>query len=485
MTIQRQYSLPNCTLFLEGLSDAPAPNPTEFRPLMSMLINAECRFAGVSQSLSGGREFFEGLVKAVSTYAQQFLSGVPHLDKSNNLPAPVELRPSSGNLHRLIVRPTDKVGSGSPIELDLTTVQLFDLVEAIDQFLADTRTLPELSVPLVPVSKRDIQTSEPLAKRAIPAAIGVSSLAAAAIAFSFMPIPEVRRPEEPQPQTSSQTQNTPNAVAAGTPDPTSSTPPASEAGTPEPTSSTPPASDIQTTLASVPEITEPAKLEDLNSKLFDQLDKEWQQRNLAEELSYRVTVGGDGAIIGYKPVNDAATNAKETPLLNLLYLPPGGGQATPESYADFKVVFTPRGALQVSPWKGFNPPPAPTPTPTPTLSPSLSPAPSPTPTTSSSGSEITDPAQLESLQQQLYGQIHDNWKTKPSFERELTFKVGISSDGKIVEYEPLNQPASDYVNETPLGNLKQLTPGGSQQAHYRVVFTPQGVLQVSPWKGFR
>lgn len=485
MTIQRQYSLPNCTLFLEGLSDAPASNPTDFRPLMSMLINAECRFAGVSQTLSGGREFFEGLVKAVSAYAQQFLSGVPHLDKSNPSPAPVELQPISGNLHRLIVRPTDKVGSSSPIELDLTTVQLFDLVEAIDQFLADTRTLPELAVPLVPVSKRDIQTSEPIAKRAIPAAVGVSSLAAAAIAFSFLPIPEVRRPEEPQPQTSSQIQNSPTPLAAGTPEPTPSTP------------ATPPASDIQTTLANVPEITEPAKLEELNSKLFDQIDKEWQQRNLAEELTYRVTLGGDGAIIGYKPVNDAATNAKETPLLNLLYLPPGGGQATPESYADFKVVFTPRGALQVSPWKGFNPPPAPTPTPTPTanlsLSPtpsptptlSVSPTPSPTPTTSSSSSEITDPSQLETLQQQLYGQINESWKTKPTFERELTFKVGISSDGKIVEYEPLNQPASDYVNETPLSNLKQTAPGDSQMAHYRVVFTPKGVLQVSPWKGFR
>lgn len=470
MTIQRQYSLPNCTLFLEGLSDTAVTNPSDFRPLMSMLINAECRFAGVSQNLSGGREFFEGLVKAVSAYAQQFLSGVPHLDKSNNSPAPVELRPSSGNLHRLIVRPTDKIGAGSPIELDLTTVQLFDLVEAIDQFLADTRTLPELSVPLVPVSKRDIQTSEPLAKRAIPAAVGVSSLAAAAIAFSFLPIPEVRRPEEPQPQTSSQTQNTPTPTAAGTPDPTSSTPPAS---------------DIQNTLATVPEITETAKLEELNSKLFDQIDNEWKQRNLSEELSYRVTVGGDGAIIGYKPVNDAATNAKETPLLNLLYLPPGGGQATPESYADFKVVFTPRGALQVSPWKGFNPPPAPTPTASPTASLSLSPSPSPTPTTSSSSSEITDPNQLETLQQQLYGQIHENWKTKPTFERELTFKVGISSDGKIVEYEPLNQPASDYLNETPLSTLKQTTPADSQMAHYRVVFTPQGVLQVSPWKGFR
>lgn len=470
MTIQRQYSLPNCTLFLEGLSDTAVSNPSDFRPLMSMLINAECRFAGVSQNLSGGREFFEGLVKAVSAYAQQFLSGVPHLDKFNNSPAPVELQPISGNLHRLIVRPTDKIGAGSPIELDLTTVQLFDLVEAIDQFLADTRTLPELSVPLVPVSKRDIQTSEPLAKRAIPAAVGVSSLAAAAIAFSFMPIPEVRRPEEPQPQTSSQTQNTPTPTAAGTP---------------EPTPSTPPASDIQTTLATVPEITEPAKLEELNSKLFDQIDNEWKQRNLAEELTYRVTVGGDGAIIGYKPVNDAATNAKETPLLNLLYLPPGGGQATPESYADFKVVFTPRGALQVSPWKGFNPPPAPTPTASPTASVSLSPSPSPTPTTSSSSSEITDPNQLETLQQQLYGQIHENWKTKPTFERELTFKVGISSDGKIVEYEPLNQPASDYLNETPLSTLKQTTPADSQMAHYRVVFTPQGVLQVSPWKGFR
>ena len=47
MTIQRQYSLPNCTLILEGLGDnANTLAQTDSRPLMSILINAECYLSG-------------------------------------------------------------------------------------------------------------------------------------------------------------------------------------------------------------------------------------------------------------------------------------------------------------------------------------------------------------------------------------------------------------------------------------------------------
>ncbi|NEQ26135.1 MAG: DUF4335 domain-containing protein, partial [Microcoleus sp. SIO2G3] len=45
MTIQRQYSLPNCKLVLEGLSDPAAPIDP-IRPLLSILVNAECHFSG-------------------------------------------------------------------------------------------------------------------------------------------------------------------------------------------------------------------------------------------------------------------------------------------------------------------------------------------------------------------------------------------------------------------------------------------------------
>ncbi|NJR59278.1 MAG: DUF4335 domain-containing protein [Cyanobacteria bacterium CRU_2_1] len=78
MTIQRQYSLPNCKLILEGLNGDNLLDPASARPLVSLVTNVECHLAGLEKPLTGGREFLEGLVKAVSDYAQDYLSGIPH-----------------------------------------------------------------------------------------------------------------------------------------------------------------------------------------------------------------------------------------------------------------------------------------------------------------------------------------------------------------------------------------------------------------------
>ena len=77
----------------------------------------------------------------------------------------------------------------------MNTVQLFDLVEAVDQFFADTQTLPELSLELQPVTRRYGGASQALVRQAVPAAVGVSSLAVAAIAFNLIPPPQLRPPQ--------------------------------------------------------------------------------------------------------------------------------------------------------------------------------------------------------------------------------------------------------------------------------------------------
>src|SRR5919202_5183606 len=174
MTIRRQYSLPNCTLILEGLSDGAGAVGAQLdpRPLMNIVVHAECRFAGQQQFLSGGRDFFESLVRSVSRYAQEFLSQVHHPKLHGDKPELVQLQKlPDKNLHRLILFATAEAipahsGGGMPPspfagmaqgiagQFTLTTVQLFDLVEAIDQFLADGRTLPDLKVSLEPVSRR-------------------------------------------------------------------------------------------------------------------------------------------------------------------------------------------------------------------------------------------------------------------------------------------------------------------------------------------
>lgn len=335
MTIQRQYSLPNCTLILEGLTDTAAAVPSDFRPLMSILVNAECRLSSREQPLTGGREFFESLVTAVSRYTQEFLSGVAHASEGGDRHPLVQLKKIDSNLHRLIVQsvPGNSPASSSvsPIEIDLNTVQLFDLLDAVDQFFADTRTLPDLFLNLTPVSKSEAATHEPAVRRAMPGAVGVSSLAIAAIAFFLVPPANVRRPTEPLPQSTSSTVSPPGASPIA--------------------------------------LTDPNQIESLKGKLYERIDKAWTGdgfapakglRALPDTLLFRVSVAPDGTIRGYKQLNQAAfDNVEKTPLSQLVYKPLAGGTELAQSLAEYKVAFTTAGELQVEPWKDDTATPAP------------------------------------------------------------------------------------------------------------------------------
>ncbi|MEG4252165.1 DUF4335 domain-containing protein [Microcoleus sp. Pol10D4] len=390
MTIRRQYSLPNCTLVLEGLSDGSAASQLDIRPVLSILMSAECYVNGLGEPLSGGRDFFESLVRAVSSYAQEFMSGVHYPDRYGPNVGMVQLHRIDGNLHRLTVLPAS-TGSATQIDqktelsakVDLTTVQLFDLVEAIDQFFADTQTLPELSLQLTPISRRYIKSAEPLAKRSLPAVVGVSSLALAAMAFFLVPVPEVQRPRDPvpQPNPAGQNQGTPNPGGSGSPNP-NPTPPAdgllpgtqtpnaeslSPTPIPAPQSDDSPSATPQSNtspestpspvaeglaspeVAAVP-ITDPGEIDLLRGKLSQQIDGVVKdQPPVDAELLYRVSVAQDGAIVGYRPENSAAVDRSETPLSDLLYKPVGT-RPPAEPLADFRVVLAPDGTVQVTPW---------------------------------------------------------------------------------------------------------------------------------------
>ena len=406
MTIQRQYSLPNCTLLLEGLNDATTGSgQLEVRPVMSILVNAECHLAGSAPPLTGGREFFDSLVTAVSRYAQEFLSGVHHPYDTQEPPL-VQLRRINRNLHRLIVQRRGdvhlasnglmgKTGSTAPVEIDITTVQLFDLVEAVDQFFADSQTLPGLSLQMTPVERRYAHADQPVLKRAAPAAIGVSSLAVAAIALFFVPIPEVQRPKEPLPQANSNSLSTTSGaegqVTTGSgpigPDPLGSETPsaspvaetatpsplASETATPSPLTSetatpsplasetaTPSPSELSTapTTATVgSEITDNNTLRDLNGKLQQQiLQNKEEKLKFPRPLLYRVAMRPDGTIVDYEARNQPARDYEnQTPLpkLKSTSTPTSSATGSEAPLAYFKVVFTLRGVPQVSPWRGY------------------------------------------------------------------------------------------------------------------------------------
>jgi hypothetical protein len=435
---------------------------------MNILVHAECRFAGQQQFLVGGRDFFESLVRSVSRYAQEFLSQVHHPKLHGEKPELVHLQKvKDKNLHLLTLLPTAEsllAGSGVamapnsashsmmpqgvPVQIYLTTVQLFDLVEAIDQFLADRRTLPDLSVPLQPLSKRYRNADQPMAQRVAPAALGLTSLALSAIAFFLVPAP--------QPKLSALQSNARETTSKNSSQPTA-----------KPTTTPPSDADLEKAL-SAPEITDPTLVRFLQRRLYNKLDQAWKNRgSLNENLQYRVGVGKDGAIVGYKPVDRTPIDAsKQTPLPELLYIPATGSIANQEPLAQFRVVFNNKGILQISPWGGYK------------GKPSLSP-------------EITDTAVLKGLNDKLYEQIRSNWSKSPTFPSKLVYRVAVTEDGTIADYEPSNQPAWDYAKETPLESLiKPEAAGIGQQnaaspqkplAQFRVVFKPSGVLEVSRW----
>ncbi|WP_254173775.1 DUF4335 domain-containing protein [Planktothrix pseudagardhii] len=349
MTIERQYSLPNCKLILQGLPQG-SDGKSDGRASLNRLMNAECHFVGYPQPITGGREFFESLVRQVSRYAQGFLSGLILPEQPHAKPELVELRPIGGEFHQLRVyessedNPSEEssLPNSPTVTVDLTTVQLFDLVEAIDQFLADSQTLPELSLQLKPLSKRYLKPEQPVAQRVKPAAIGVSSLALTALALFALPIPDVKRPQDPKLQPQAQTETIPTPSAS---------PPT---GSPSSATSEAP---LASNLSSPQPITNPQELNDLKAQLDEKLDKAWTPAaDVKVPLVYRVSVAKDGAIVGYKPLNPAtetATATEQTPLPDLLYKPVGNRPIN-EPLADFQVTFNPDGSLEVRSLSGIN-----------------------------------------------------------------------------------------------------------------------------------
>ncbi len=393
MTIQRHYDLPNCRLIVEGWSSDPADGTA--RPVLSMITNAECHVAGHPQPLVGGREFVQALAQVVSTYAQGILSNIPRDSASEG----VRLDRLGLNRHRLVVQP-DKTAIESGIvdsaevqQLDLTTVQLFDLVEAVDQLVADAQTLPDLVLPLSSVSRRSVAPQEPLSRRVVPAALGVSGLAAAAIALFFVAPPEFRPTElERDPVTeeveegadSSSAGDDPNAEDFEALDPEDTDPveaspdevdserggpvdssiePNQLAASPDAPNNATAARDrlsrdeideeaIDELFTNAVPLSDPDQIDALVPKLRRSISRSWDGGDGVDELIYRVGTNSDGEIIGFKYVNDAALEQiDQTPLLQLTQLPQGDGLPL-APIGQFRVVLRSNGVVEVSPWYG-------------------------------------------------------------------------------------------------------------------------------------
>jgi Domain of unknown function (DUF4335) len=483
MTIQRQYNLPNCTLLLEGISKQGMFQP-EARPVMDILTRVECRFPGLEKPLTGGKEFFESLVKEVSLYAQEFLSGI-HLPQPARFTAPgiITMQKVASNQHRINIEATETDASGytNPKTVDLTTLQLFDLVDAIDQFVADTQTLPFWALTLAPVSSRFVRQGEPIAKQAVPAAIGVSGLALAGLALLALPVPQVKLPDHLKISAAPATTASPSPTPSPTASPSPTVAPSAEAtpsAAPSPTAAAAPAAPdlakLESTLSTAPEITDPKDLETLGRQLKTKINEKLTGKTFAQELIYRVGVAKNGDILGYKPANEAANERiQDTPLAGLQYYVPPSETRPQEPIAQFKVTFPPKGAVMIEPWTK----PAAT-------APSVPAAEDGTPP-----GEILETSQLKELQPKLYDQVNEQWSDRQAPPEDAMFRVRVKADGTIFDYEPINPAARDFAPSTPLPQLgpavEPNTPVTEPLASFKVVFTTNEVLQVSSWYGRR
>lgn len=198
MNITKQYSKPSCILTLEGFDENAETIEDNLNPenqRISILTGAECYFISSNQRLSGGRDFLENLAHAVNSYAQEFLSGITHSqgDRTEYPQVHIASVPSE-ETHLISLEPNPQEGE-SKQEINLKTVELFDLVDIIDRFYADETTLPDVAHNLEVVSKRLRQPEEPFARRVVPFAIGTISLAVLAGFFFVLPVREIREPE--------------------------------------------------------------------------------------------------------------------------------------------------------------------------------------------------------------------------------------------------------------------------------------------------
>ncbi|MEG4585549.1 nitrate ABC transporter ATP-binding protein [Microcoleus sp. MOSTC5] len=105
----------------------------------------------------------------------------------------------------------------------------------------------------------------------------------------------------------------------------------------------------------------------------------------------------------------------------------------------------------------------------------------------SATSEISDQAELDAIGQQLYAQIDQNWRTTPTFTESLTYRVKVKQNGDILQFDPTNKAAKDFVKETPLPVLQTptgATTGAEKTAEFQVTFSPTngGVFEVKSGK---
>ena len=104
--------------------------------------------------------------------------------------------------------------------------------------------------------------------------------------------------------------------------------------------------------SAVTKITDSNTLDKLTSLLYNQIDKSWKQYpTFSENLVYRVKMNSAGNIAAYQHVNKVASEyIAETPLPILTNSSTTDVEDASTPTAEFLVILTPTGVLQVNQW---------------------------------------------------------------------------------------------------------------------------------------
>ncbi len=201
-SIDRQYFSPNCILSLQGFTDDNGEDNSS--QVMSVLTLAKCQIMSTPPAiLQGGLTLLENLTQVVSSYTQSLLSGLNHpVDNTHVDSHYLELKKiDNKNRHLLVWQEEKDNPEAQKLEIELSTIQLFDLQDAIDQFTQDNQTLPQIKDELTPLSRRYRMSEVSVVEQTTPAALGFVSVCLAGLLLFFIPHPqEINDPNlEPQP----------------------------------------------------------------------------------------------------------------------------------------------------------------------------------------------------------------------------------------------------------------------------------------------
>lgn len=198
--MQRSYSLPSCTLLVEGISTGGN--------VLSIVTSFGCRFNHHPEPIVGGLELLKAMVVVIGAYAQSLIS--QNSMQSND--AQVQIAPEGKHFHILsVLLNQSDANNPKQMQVKLNTIQLFDLMESLDRLCCDPTTLPEVNLTTQAAAQR---SNALLNNQAIPAIAGVFSVAIAASFLYLIPTPKPDpKPVQPLP---SQTQPLPQPIPTPT-----------------------------------------------------------------------------------------------------------------------------------------------------------------------------------------------------------------------------------------------------------------------------